>query len=116
MYFDDHAPPHFHAVYGGEEALVGIESMAVLKGRLPARAESLVVEWASLRNSELLAAWERGAADGAARKNSAAGLMATNDADLAGCVRGLPKAELHLHIEGTLEPEMLFRAGRAQRR
>ncbi len=23
-------------------------------------------------------------------------------------VRGLPKAELHLHIEGTLEPEMLF--------
>ena len=28
--------------------------------------------------------------------------------DLAGFVRGLPKAELHLHIEGTLEPEMLF--------
>ena len=34
-------------------------------------------------------------------------------ADLAGFVRGLPKAELHLHIEGTLEPEMLFElAGR----
>ncbi len=27
---------------------------------------------------------------------------------LAGFVRGLPKAELHVHIEGTLEPEMLF--------
>ena len=25
MYFDDHAPPHFHAAYGGEEAVVGIE-------------------------------------------------------------------------------------------
>ena len=28
--------------------------------------------------------------------------------DLKGFVRGLPKAELHVHIEGTLEPEMLF--------
>lgn len=29
--------------------------------------------------------------------------------DLEQFVRGLPKAELHLHIEGTLEPEMIFR-------
>ncbi len=30
-----------------------------------------------------------------------------------GFIRGLPKAELHLHIEGTLEPEMVFElAGR----
>ena len=37
----------------------------------------------------------------------------TGDADLAAFVRQLPKAELHLHIEGTLEPEMLFElAGR----
>ena len=26
-------------------------------------------------------------------------------------VRGLPKTELHIHIEGTLEPEMMFRMG-----
>jgi adenosine deaminase len=28
--------------------------------------------------------------------------------DVAEFVRGLPKAELHLHIEGTLEPDMMF--------
>jgi len=29
-------------------------------------------------------------------------------ADLASYIRSLPKAELHVHIEGTLEPELLF--------
>src|SRR5450830_1293147 len=29
-------------------------------------------------------------------------------ADLVSFIEGLPKAELHLHIEGTLEPELLF--------
>ena len=30
------------------------------------------------------------------------------DVGMEGFIRGLPKAELHVHIEGTLEPEMMF--------
>lgn len=59
MYFDDHGPPHFHAAYGGEEAVVGIDALAVLHGHLPPRAQGLVVEWASLHQAELREAWER---------------------------------------------------------
>ena len=32
----------------------------------------------------------------------------TDDTVLTEFLRGLPKAELHIHIEGTLEPEMMF--------
>ena len=33
----------------------------------------------------------------------------TLDAALAERIRRTPKAELHVHIEGTLEPELIFR-------
>ena len=59
MYFGDHPPAHFHAVYGSDEAVVEIETLAVLNGYLPTRARGLVVEWASLHRRELREAWER---------------------------------------------------------
>lgn len=59
MYYADHAPPHFHAYYGGDEALIGIDTLAVLQGRLPPRALGLVTEWASLHSLDLHVAWER---------------------------------------------------------
>lgn len=59
MYFADHNPPHFHAHYGGDEALVEIATLSVIAGRLPPRAMGLVAEWASLHRGELEAAWRR---------------------------------------------------------
>ena len=59
LYFDDHAPPHFHASYGGDEAVVEIDTLAVIHGNLPSRARSLVREWALLHQGELQEAWKR---------------------------------------------------------
>lgn len=58
MYYDDHAPPHFHAIYSGLEAAVAIETGDVLHGFLPRRARSLVAEWTRRYRSELLADWQ----------------------------------------------------------
>lgn len=59
LYFDDHAPPHFHASYGGDEAIVEIDTLAVIHGDLPSRARSLVREWALLHQGELQEAWKK---------------------------------------------------------
>jgi len=58
MYFDDHAPPHFHAEYAELEARFDIRSLALISGRLPPRAMGLVAEWASLHQAELMAMWK----------------------------------------------------------
>ena len=58
MYYRDHAPPHFHAIYGEFEATVSIETGDLLEGRLPRRARSLVSEWAAAHQDELQNVWE----------------------------------------------------------
>lgn len=59
MYYNDHAPPHFHAEYGGNEALYEINTLRIYAGQLPRRAHNLVIEWADSHRAELLADWER---------------------------------------------------------
>ena len=59
MYFDDHEPPHFHAIYAGRETQFGIEPVAVLEGELPNRAVSMIVEWAAIHQRELMENWRR---------------------------------------------------------
>jgi Domain of unknown function (DUF4160) len=59
LYYNEHAPPHFHAEYGGDEALYEIETLRVYAGSLPRRVHNLVLEWADLHRQELLDEWNK---------------------------------------------------------
>jgi hypothetical protein len=57
MYFGDHNPPHFHAIYQNFTAEYNINTLVVIRGELPPRAHALVLEWASLHREELIEDW-----------------------------------------------------------
>lgn len=57
MYWDEHAPPHFHAIYGEFKATVDIRDLRISEGNLPRRATQLVLDWAELHQAELLDDW-----------------------------------------------------------
>jgi hypothetical protein len=59
MHFEDHMPPHFHALYGEHEVEVEIDGPRVLAGSLPPRALGMAMEWASLHQDELKMDWQR---------------------------------------------------------
>jgi hypothetical protein len=56
IYYRDHRPPHFHAIYGDYEVVVNIEN-GVIEGRFPRRAVRLVLEWYELHREELMEDW-----------------------------------------------------------
>lgn len=53
MFYNDHVPPHFHAVYGEYELIVGISPITILQGKAPNRVRSMVWEWTALHQQEL---------------------------------------------------------------
>ena len=58
MFWGDHAPPHFHAVYGEYEIIINIRTLEIMKGFMPRRALALVLEWASLHREQLIEDWK----------------------------------------------------------
>jgi hypothetical protein len=58
MFYRDHPPPHFHARSGEFAAVISLEDFRILKGALPPKALSLVMEWAAIYQSNLVTAWE----------------------------------------------------------
>ena len=59
MFFRDHNPPHFHAIYGDFELQVAISPIRIISGNAPKRVQSMVLEWAALHQQELLEDWNR---------------------------------------------------------
>ena len=59
MFHDEHAPPHFHAIYQNDEAQFNIKTLEIIEGSLPRSAQRLVKEWALIHQNELLQNWER---------------------------------------------------------
>ena len=56
MFFNDHNPPHFHAVYGEYKIVININD-EVVEGFMPKRALKLIFEWMEIHKSELLENW-----------------------------------------------------------
>jgi hypothetical protein len=59
IFYEDHPPPHFHVRYGGQQAIIAIETLQLLEGRLSPRVLGLVVEWAMMHRPDLVRAWEQ---------------------------------------------------------
>ncbi len=55
--YADHLPPHFHARYGEQRALVGLESLALIRGQLSPRALGMITEWAAMHREALADNW-----------------------------------------------------------
>jgi hypothetical protein len=59
MYFNDHAPPHFHVAYAGREASFRLSDLGVMEGEVQSRAALLVRQWARIHATELRTNWAK---------------------------------------------------------
>ncbi|HMQ45938.1 MAG TPA: DUF4160 domain-containing protein [Saprospiraceae bacterium] len=58
LYFDDHPPPHFHALYAEYEAIITIQSLEVYRGYLPKKQLKTVLKWSKEYQNILAEIWE----------------------------------------------------------
>lgn len=59
MYFisGEHNPPHIHAFYNKNVAIIDIQTLKIIEGKLPIRALRLVKEWIYLHKNEIKEIW-----------------------------------------------------------
>ncbi len=53
-----HKRPHFHAFYGGEEAVFGLDG-EIISGKFPKKQSAFVKAWALMHEDELVENWNR---------------------------------------------------------
>jgi hypothetical protein len=58
MYVNDHGPPHFHVRTPDGRAIISIQSLSVMEGKLPKTTLALVHDWAAAHASLLNATWD----------------------------------------------------------
>ena len=58
MYFREHGKPHFHAIYGEYNGVFDIETLEMIEGDLPGRAQHMIREWATAYQAELTTMWQ----------------------------------------------------------
>ena len=58
LYFKDHVPPHFHAIYAEYEELIEIETLKTYRGNLPSTQHKRVINWATENQEILMEIWD----------------------------------------------------------
>ena len=54
----EHEPSHLHALYGECVGIFNLQTMEMMEGDLPKRAQELVWEWMLLHREELQKMWD----------------------------------------------------------
>ena len=58
LYFKDHNPPHFHAIFAEYDAIIEIQTARVIGGALPPVKRKIILKWAKENKQVLLAIWD----------------------------------------------------------
>ena len=59
FYFDDHNPPHFHALFAEYEVVIKIKTLETMEGSLPKRKMKKALEFAGKNQDLLMEIWDK---------------------------------------------------------
>jgi len=54
----EHNPPHFHAIYGEYNGSFDIQTLEMIEGDLPSKAQQMIKEWAKEYRADIMKMWD----------------------------------------------------------